>query len=102
MEPSSNYNQRYSQEIKPLLEAFDRIREITHNQEVSLPSIVVIGDQSSGKSSVLESISRVQLPKGQSCVTKCPLILKLRTLPPGQKSYGLIRWENVEGEDGSA
>jgi len=43
-----------------------------------LPMIVVIGDQSSGKSSVLESISRIALPKGEGMVTRCPLVMQLR------------------------
>ena len=46
-----------------------------HKVEFDLPIIVVIGDQSSGKSSVLESISRISLPKGEGMVTRCPLIM---------------------------
>ncbi|KAK9794383.1 hypothetical protein WJX73_003169 [Symbiochloris irregularis] len=43
-----------------------------------LPQVVVIGDQSSGKSSVLESISGVALPRGSNLVTRCPLQMALR------------------------
>lgn len=43
-----------------------------------MPTIVVVGDQSSGKSSVLESLSGVELPKGQGMVTRVPLILRLK------------------------
>ena len=39
----------------------------------------MIGDQSVGKSSVLESISGVQLPRGTGIVTRCPLQLQLRS-----------------------
>lgn len=46
--------------------------------EFNLPEIVVVGDQSSGKSSVLESISRISLPKGEGMVTRCPLKIQLR------------------------
>ena len=43
-----------------------------------LPSIVVVGSQSSGKSSVLESIiGRECLPRGTGIVTRRPLILQL-------------------------
>ena len=51
-------------EVRPLLEKFDKIRSIIHNESISLPSIVVVGNQSFGKSSVLESISKINLPRG--------------------------------------
>ena len=44
-------------EVRPILEKFDEIRGIVQTEEISLPSIVVVGNQSFGKSSVLESIS---------------------------------------------
>ena len=39
---------------------------------------MVVGDQSSGKSSVLESLSGIGLPRGGNLVTRCPLELVLR------------------------
>lgn len=46
--------------------------------KINLPQIVVIGSQSSGKSSVLEGIvGRSFLPRGQGIVTRRPLILQL-------------------------
>lgn len=49
---------------------------IQHNLE--LPQIVVIGSQSSGKSSVLENIvGRDFLPRGYGMITRRPLILQL-------------------------
>lgn len=45
---------------------------------IDLPQIVVIGSQSSGKSSVLEHIvGRDFLPRGSGIVTRRPLILQL-------------------------
>ncbi|ELP85127.1 dynamin, putative [Entamoeba invadens IP1] len=50
---------------------------------IDLPQIVVVGAQSAGKSSVLESIvGRDFLPRGCGMVTKRPLILQLVNLPP--------------------
>ena len=44
-----------------------------------MPQIVVVGGQSTGKSSVLESIvGRDFLPRGSGIVTRCPLILQLK------------------------
>lgn len=45
---------------------------------VELPQIVVVGAQSSGKSSVLESlVGRTFLPRGPGVVTRRPLVLQL-------------------------
>lgn len=49
---------------------------------VDLPQIVVVGSQSSGKSSVLETIvGRDFLPRGSGIVTRRPLILQLIHTP---------------------
>ena len=66
------------------LNALDAIRDELRGRvsEVKLPGIVVVGNQSSGKSSVLESISRVPLPRGQNTVTRCPIQLSVRQGDP--------------------
>ncbi|XP_033845499.1 dynamin-1-like protein isoform X5 [Periophthalmus magnuspinnatus] len=56
---------------------------------IQLPQIAVVGTQSSGKSSVLESlVGRDLLPRGTGVVTRRPLILQLVHVDPGdaQKS----------------
>eukprot|EP00897_Mesotaenium_endlicherianum_P008166 jgi/Mesen1/7378/ME000382S06573 len=51
-----------------------------------LPSVVVVGGQSSGKSSVLESIvGRDFLPRGSGIVTRRPLVLQLHKIPEGEE-----------------
>lgn len=51
-------------------------------ETVDLPQIVVVGSQSSGKSSVLETIvGRDFLPRGAGIVTRRPLVLQLIHLP---------------------
>ena len=45
---------------------------------IQLPTIVVVGDQSSGKSSVLESLAGISLPRGQGICTRVPLIMRLQ------------------------
>jgi interferon-induced GTP-binding protein Mx1 len=39
---------------------------------------LVVGDQSAGKSSVLEAISGIQLPRAQNICTRCPLELRMK------------------------
>ncbi|MQL88207.1 hypothetical protein Taro_020761 [Colocasia esculenta] len=54
----------------------------------ALPSVAVVGGQSSGKSSVLESIvGRDFLPRGSGIVTRRPLVLQLHKTEEGQAEY---------------
>ncbi|KAL9242725.1 hypothetical protein vseg_016698 [Gypsophila vaccaria] len=54
----------------------------------ALPSIAVVGGQSSGKSSVLESVvGRDFLPRGAGIVTRRPLILQLHKTQLGKQEY---------------
>ncbi|KAK1325632.1 Dynamin-related protein 1E [Acorus calamus] len=54
----------------------------------ALPSVAVVGGQSSGKSSVLESIvGRDFLPRGSGIVTRRPLVLQLHKTDEGQVEY---------------
>ncbi|KAL6189838.1 hypothetical protein ACLB2K_036239 [Fragaria x ananassa] len=71
----SSYNDR----IRPLLDAVDKLRNLMVMDEgIQLPTIVVVGDQSSGKSSVLESLAGISLPRGQGICTRVPLIMRLQ------------------------
>lgn len=72
----------YNDQIRPLLDAIDKLRTLKVMQEgIQLPTIVVVGDQSSGKSSVLESLAAINLPRGQDMCTRVPLIISLQNQP---------------------
>ncbi|CAF0922108.1 unnamed protein product [Adineta steineri] len=70
----------YDEKVRPLMDKIDQIRTLlsSNNDGVNFPNVVVVGDQSSGKSTLLESLSLVELPKGSGIVTRCPLVLRLR------------------------
>ena len=54
------------------------MRDVGVQQYVRLPTIAVLGTQSAGKSSVLESIVGLDfLPRGTGTVTRRPLELRL-------------------------
>ena len=56
----------------------DVLGALGQNTNLDLPQIVVIGGQSSGKSSVLEAVvGRSFLPRGTGIVTRRPLVLQL-------------------------
>ncbi|XP_014234851.1 dynamin-1-like protein isoform X3 [Trichogramma pretiosum] len=55
---------------------------------IQLPQIVVLGTQSSGKSSVIESlVGRTFLPRGTGIVTRRPLVLQLVYTPKDDREY---------------
>ncbi|GCC36154.1 hypothetical protein chiPu_0014646, partial [Chiloscyllium punctatum] len=54
----------YETKIRPCIDLIDSLRRLGVDKDLALPAIAVIGDQSSGKSSVLEALSGVSLPRG--------------------------------------
>ncbi|KAF9565174.1 hypothetical protein CPC08DRAFT_815481 [Agrocybe pediades] len=67
---------------RKLIEIRTMLLSIDQNDALKLPSIVVIGSQSSGKSSVLEAIVGHEfLPKGNNMVTRRPIELTLIHTP---------------------
>ncbi|KAL2173145.1 P-loop containing nucleoside triphosphate hydrolase protein [Thermothelomyces heterothallicus CBS 202.75] len=67
-----------SADSRALLDTIDSLREIHVGDLVDLPQIIVVGDQSSGKSSVLEAISRVRFPVDGDLCTRFATELILR------------------------
>ncbi|CAA0812170.1 Dynamin-related protein 4C [Striga hermonthica] len=68
----------YNNHLCPLFDTIDRLCHLEFIQEnIQHPTIVVVGDQSSGKSSVLESLTGISLPPG----TRVPLIMRFQNHP---------------------
>ncbi|XP_078676658.1 dynamin-1-like protein isoform X2 [Branchiostoma floridae x Branchiostoma belcheri] len=62
----------------PVINKLQDVFNTVGTDSIQLPQIVVIGTQSSGKSSVLESlVGRDFLPRGTGIVTRRPLVLQL-------------------------
>ncbi|KAI9302153.1 Dynamin central region-domain-containing protein [Cunninghamella echinulata] len=74
-----------TQLIKTVNKLQDAFSTVGVHNPVDLPQIVVIGSQSSGKSSVLENIvGQSILPRGTGIVTRRPLVLQLINRPAEQ------------------
>lgn len=61
---STTLCEQYEKMVRPSIDLINSLRELGVEKDIALPAIVVIGDQSSGKSSVLEALSGVALPRG--------------------------------------
>ncbi|KAH8915848.1 dynamin protein dnm1 [Atractiella rhizophila] len=75
-----------------LIQIVNRLQETFSTiggETVDLPQIVVVGSQSSGKSSVLETVvGRDFLPRGAGIVTRRPLVLQLIHVEPPKGEHG--------------
>uniref|UniRef100_A0A8D3CSB8 Dynamin-1-like protein n=1 Tax=Scophthalmus maximus TaxID=52904 RepID=A0A8D3CSB8_SCOMX len=75
--------------MEPLIPVINKLQDVFNTvgaDIIQLPQIVVVGTQSSGKSSVLESlVGRDLLPRGTGIVTRRPLILQLVHIDPDDR-----------------
>ncbi|CAK8997294.1 Interferon-induced GTP-binding protein MxB (IFN-inducible antiviral protein MxB) (Interferon-inducible MxB protein) [Durusdinium trenchii] len=62
-----------------LLQAIANSRAVLHEERIDVPEIGVCGNQSSGKSSVLSSISGLPFPSGDGTCTRRPIIVHMKT-----------------------
>ncbi|CAN9314364.1 unnamed protein product [Alternaria alternata] len=67
-----------SNETRDLLDIVDSLRSHGINRYIDLPEIIVCGEQSSGKSSVLEAVSGVKFPSKDNLCTRFATELILR------------------------
>ena len=82
--------------LRKLINLVDQLRDVGVNEYIELPRIASLGTQSSGKSSVLESIVGLDfLPRGDGVVTRRPLELRLNHYTEGEP-YAIF--EEVKGE----
>ncbi|XP_064612205.1 interferon-induced GTP-binding protein Mx3-like [Liolophura sinensis] len=89
----------FDQHARPLLDTIDLIRSLgLEGRDFQLPKIVVIGDQSVGKSSCLEALSGIQLPRGDGIVTRTPLEKRMRTARNGTGWRCRIQYKDHKGQ----
>lgn len=66
-----------SQHRRKMLDLINRLHTTGVQTDMDLPMIAVIGSQSAGKSSLIESISGITLPRSAGTCTRCPTECKL-------------------------
>ena len=71
-----------------ILTSLEKIRALTGVEgELQLPQITVIGDQSSGKSSLLEALTGFPFPTNAGITTKCPIVVHTRKTQAKKTMY---------------
>ena len=63
----------YAVSRKKYNEIIKELRNFGLEEVFNLPKIVVIGNQSAGKSSLIEAISQIKVPRAVSTCTRCPM-----------------------------
>jgi GTPase SAR1 family protein len=63
--------------IKAMVNCVNNLRYLGVESDVPLPKICVVGDQSAGKSSLVETLSGIKVPRAENCCTRCPLEVNL-------------------------
>ncbi|XP_053973535.1 dynamin-1-like protein isoform X4 [Hylaeus volcanicus] len=72
----------------PVINKLQDVFNTVGSDAIQLPQIVVLGTQSSGKSSVIESlVGRSFLPRGTGIVTRRPLVLQLVYTPKDEREH---------------
>ncbi|XP_037041994.1 dynamin-1-like protein [Bradysia coprophila] len=62
----------------PIINQLQNVFNTTGTCPIQLPQIIVVGEQSSGKSSVLENICGFScFPRGTKTCTRCPIVLQM-------------------------
>ena len=71
------FDQEYCSKIQPQLDALEQIRGDLNKEKLSVPCITVVGEQSAGKSSVMEYIADIKFPRAENTCTRCPTVASL-------------------------
>lgn len=79
-----------SEEQRRILDTVSDIRKCGLDTVLSLPQIVVCGDQSSGKSSVLEALTEIPFPRADSLCTRFATEICLRKDPVSSLTVKII------------
>ncbi|XP_952965.1 dynamin, putative [Theileria annulata] len=86
--------------LRKLISLVDDLRDVGLHKYINLPRICVAGTQSSGKSSVLESIVGIDfLPRGDGIVTRRPIEFRLNRLKPSSPEDKCKPYIVFEGND---
>ncbi|CAN9123474.1 unnamed protein product [Alternaria sp. RS040] len=73
--------------VKDVIATISRLEGLgLQRLEIPLPKCIVLGEQSTGKSSVIEAISGIKTPRSTDTCTRCPLFIKLE--PPENARAG--------------
>ncbi|CAG8614452.1 17032_t:CDS:2, partial [Cetraspora pellucida] len=91
-------NTPYAKKAASYINIVNELRRIGTDFAVNLPTIVFCGNQSAGKSSLIEAISGVKLPRSDGTCTRCVMEIRLSESIDEWKCQVFLRKEYDENE----
>ncbi|KAI0041018.1 hypothetical protein FA95DRAFT_1565838 [Auriscalpium vulgare] len=83
----------YADTTRSLLELVQTLTSVGAAAILDVPRVVVIGNQSAGKSSVVEAISGIRVPRDSGTCTRCPMECRMSRSNTEWACQVSIRWE---------
>src|SRR5436190_15467047 len=83
----------YALSRQKLNEIINMLRDCGTEGIIKLPKIAVIGNQSAGKSSLIEAISQIKVPRASGTCTRCPMEVVLSSDRAERKCVVSLRRE---------
>ncbi|KAF2395899.1 vacuolar sorting protein [Trichodelitschia bisporula] len=77
-----------------VLDEIDKLRHAGLSSVISLPQVIVVGDQSAGKSSVLEALSGIPFPRSEGLCTRFATEVSLRPATTSSASVAITPGES--------
>ncbi|KWU47196.1 hypothetical protein RHOSPDRAFT_31339 [Rhodotorula sp. JG-1b] len=83
----------YSAKRRQLVSLVDQLRSSGASTEIDLPRIAVIGNQWAEKSTLVEAIIGIKVPRDAGTCTRCPMEIRLRSSPDPWSCRVSLRFE---------
>ncbi|CAE6527265.1 unnamed protein product [Rhizoctonia solani] len=83
---------------REVLGLLNSLRSLGLTQTLDLPQIAVIGSQSAGKSSLIEALCKIKLPRSTGTCTRCPIECQSQYADLPWRAQVFIKLERSDGE----
>ncbi|KAH7329747.1 P-loop containing nucleoside triphosphate hydrolase protein [Rhizoctonia solani] len=91
-----------AQRRRQLLEDLKILSSLGLSKELELPQLVCVGSQSAGKSSLIETLCRITLPRSSGTCTRCPIECRSKYVEQPWRGRVLLRMLPEDDEEGDA
>ncbi|CAE6483870.1 unnamed protein product [Rhizoctonia solani] len=91
-----------AQRRRQLLEDLKILSSLGLSKELELPQLVCVGSQSAGKSSLIETLCRLTLPRSSGTCTRCPIECRSKYVEQPWRGRVLLRMLPEDDEEGDA
>lgn len=69
--------QAIGKKLKQCNDTLGELQQLGVSHDVQLPELVLVGDQSAGKSSLMSGLANLDLPRSEGTCTRCPLHIRV-------------------------